>query len=287
MYNWRRFFRKKQNILGLVIVGFIVLVAVAAPALAPPSDADNASPYHEIRSPFYQMPNPPTAESPLGTVPKPPIAMPGIPIGQGIAYQWDVYYTLIWGTRSALGFGLTVTLMTATIGILVGVISGYVGGAVNGVSMFITDAFLAFPPIAAIWVFQRAIFSHLVDPFGMPVELNFIQELLLRFKIDAVMVSLILFSWMPYARLINTQVQKVKQEAFVEASKALGATNRRIIWRHMLPNTLSPAVVLAARDVGGMVILASAFIFIGIGGNVAWGAIPSLIGGLLSLSRWP
>lgn len=263
--------------MGLVIVGMIVFVALAAPWLAPPPDPENPTPYNEIRSTFYQMPNPPTAGSVLGTVPKPPIVMPGIPIGQGSAYQWDIYYTLIWGTRSALRFGLSVTLITATIGILVGVISGYAGGAVNGVSMFVTDAFLAFPAIAAIWVFQYAIFSHLVDPFGLPIELNFIQELLLKWQIDAVMVSLILFSWMPYARLINAQVQHVKHEAFVEASRALGASSGRIIWRHMLPNALTPAVVLAARDVGGMVILASAFIFIGMGGNVAWGVV--LVGG--------
>ncbi len=277
MIRWRYFFTRAQNILGLLIVGFIIFVAAAAPRLSPPLDPDNPGPYKELRSTFYQMPHPPNSESPLGTVPKPPRALPGVPIGQGAAYQWDVFHTLVWGTRSALRFGLTVTVLTAVFGVLVGAISGYAGGWVNGLTMRITDAFLAFPPIAAIWVLDRAIFSHLVDPFGLPIELTAVQELLLKLDIDAVMVALILFSWMPYARLVNAMVLQVKQAEFVEAARALGATNSRIIWRHILPNAISPAIVLAARDVGGMVILASAFTFIGMGGNIAWGFV--LVGG--------
>lgn len=277
MIRWRRFFTYKQNILGLIIVSSIIFVALAAPWLAPPLDPEDPSPYKEVRSTFYQMPNPPSPDSPLGTVPRPPRYLPGVPIGQGAAFQWDVFHTVIWGTRSALRFGLIVTLLTAVFGVLVGAISGYAGGIVNSLSMRITDAFLAFPPIAAIWVLERAIFSHLVDPYGMPVELTSWQELLLKLDIDSIMVALILFSWMPYARLVNAMALQVKQAEFVEAAKALGATNWRIIWRHLLPNAISPAIVLAARDVGGMVILASAFTFIGMGGDIAWGFV--LVGG--------
>ena len=111
----------------------------------------------------------------------------------------------------------------------------------------------------------------------MPIELTIWQELLLKSNIDSIMISLILFSWMPYARLINAMVLQVKQAEFIEAARALGAPNRRIIWRHLLPNAISPAIVLAARDVGGMVILASAFTFIGLGGKIAWGVV--LVGG--------
>jgi peptide/nickel transport system permease protein len=277
MIHWRRFFAQKQNILGLIIVGFIIFVAAAAPRLSPPLDPENPGPYKELHSTFFQMPKPPSQDSPLGTVPKPPRALPGVPIGQGPAYQWDVYHTLVWGTRSALRFGLTVTVLTAVFGIMIGVISGYAGGIINSLTMRVTDAFLAFPPIAAIWVLDRAIFSHLTDPFGLPIELNAAQELLLKLDIDAVMVALILFSWMPYARLVNAMALQVKQAEFIEAARSLGATDWRIIWRHLLPNAISPAIVLAARDVGGMVILASAFTFIGMGGDIAWGFV--LVGG--------
>ena len=77
MFSWRRFFSHRQNILGLLIVGFIIFVALAAPKLSPPLDAENPGPYNEVRSQFYQMPNPPNAEFILGTVPKPPRALPG------------------------------------------------------------------------------------------------------------------------------------------------------------------------------------------------------------------
>lgn len=277
MIRWRRFFTHKQNILGLFIVGFIIFVAAAAPWLSPPLDPENPGPYNEVRSHFFQMPNPPDAEFILGTVPKPPRALPGVPIGQGAAYQWDIYHTLVWGTRSALRFGLVVTVLTAVFGVMVGAVSGYAGGVVNGLTMRITDAFLAFPPIAAIWVLDRAIFSHLIDPFGLPIELTTAQELLLKFEIDSIMVALILFSWMPYARLVNATVLQVRRAEFVEAARAMGATHWHIIWQHLLPNAISPAIVLAARDIGGMVILASAFTFIGMGGNIAWGYV--LVGG--------
>lgn len=277
MSNWRRFFTRKQNILALVLILFILFIAAAAPRLAPPSDPENLSPYKEIPSTFGKLPQPPSPDYPLGTVSKPPASGFGVSMGQGPAYQWDVFYTLIWGTRSALGFGLTVTLVTAVFGIFIGVISGYMGGIVNRLLMRITDAFLTFPSIAGIWLFERVIFSRLVDPFGMPIELTIWQELLLKSNIDSIMISLIVFSWMPYARLINAMVLQVKQAEFIEAARALGAPDRRIIWRHLLPNAISPAIVLAARDVGGMVVLASAFTFIGLGSKIAWGVV--LVGG--------
>jgi len=90
----------------------------------------------------------------------------GIAPGQDASFQWDVYYTLVWGARSALRFGLVVTALTALIGITVGVISGYVGGLSNLLAMRVTDAFLAFPVIAGVWVIQRAFYGNIYNPFS-------------------------------------------------------------------------------------------------------------------------
>ncbi len=87
------------------------------------------------------------------------------------------------------------------------------------------------------------------------------------------MLTFILFLWMPYARLINLQVRSAMKTEYVQAARAMGARGSRIMARHLLPNVMAPALVLAARDVGGVVVLACAFIFIGFGGNVAWGTI--------------
>jgi len=277
MINWRRFFRQKQNWLGLIIVGLFVFTALAAPWLAPPAEPTEDPSYLEIKVKLLGLPLPPRPDSPLGSVPKPPNTMPGVALGQGRSYQWDVYHTLVWGTRSALYFGLSVTLIAATFGIAVGAISGYLGGAVEGIMMRVTDAFLVFPVIAAVWLIERVIFSRFTDPFGFPIDLVAWQQLLIDLRIDAIWVALVLFTWMPYARLTNTSVARVRNMDFIMASKALGAGGPRLIFRHLIPNAIAPSVVMVARDIGAVVILASAFIFIGLRGRMAWAVV--LVGG--------
>jgi peptide/nickel transport system permease protein len=274
MLRWRRFFGRRSNLLGLALVALFFLMALLAPRLAPPENPDFPWPFKNYSQSFYRQPLPPGPDIPLGTTPQ-IREMPqyGIAPGQDAAYQWDVYYTLIWGSRSALRFGLAVTLLTAVFGTVVGLISGYAGGRASALTMRVTDAFLAFPAIAAIWVIQRAFFSEIYSPFLDPLEATGFPGFLYRYRIDPIMLALILLSWMPYARLMNAQARQARQSEYVRASESMGARSGHVIRRHLLPNTIAPAIVLAARDVGGMVILASAFIFIGFGGNVAWGTL--------------
>ncbi len=250
-------------------------MALLAPWLSPPLDPDNPDPFKPLTQSFQRLPEPPSAEAILGTAPQiRSLPMFGIAPGQDAAFQWDVYHTLIWGSRSALRFGLMVTLLTATFGVLVGAISGYVGGLFERVVMRITDAFLAFPIIAAIWVFQRLFYGRLFDLFLTDRSVLTSWELFLDYwNIDPILLALVAFSWMPYARVINARVNQLRGAEFVQAAESLGASRWRILFYHLLPNSISPAIVLAARDVGAMVILASAFIFIGFGGNVAWGIL--------------
>jgi peptide/nickel transport system permease protein len=182
--------------------------------------------------------------------------------------QYDIYHTLVWGTRSALRFGLIVALSAAVLGVLIGAFSGYLGGVVNGLTMRVTDAFLTFPTIAGVWLFRQ-----LMPVPGYDDSLTWAQKLIVDLKLHPVMITLILFSWMPYARIINANVSQLKQREYVIAARSVGAGNVRIILRHLLPNALAPAIVLAARDVGAMVILEAAFTFIGIGGNTEWGIL--------------
>jgi peptide/nickel transport system permease protein len=252
MRGLRRFFSRRQNLLALAIVGCYVLVAAAAPLLAPPDDPDNPSPFRVVGRASDHIPHPPSREAPLGTLPN----------------QLDILYTLVWGTRSALRFGLIVALTTACFGVLIGATSGYFGGRINGLVMRITDAFLTFPTIAGVWLFRQLIF-----PTSPDIPATSLQRALLNLKVDPVMLTLILFSWMPYARLINASMAQLKQTGYVLAARSLGARSRRIVLRHLLPNAIAPAIVLAGRDVGGMVILESAFTFIGLGGSTEWGIL--------------
>ena len=119
MRRMGRFLRSGQVLAGLLIVGFFVVVAILAPRLAPPDDPDNPSSTRVVGKYYDPMPQPPTEDTPLGTAPG----------------QFDIYYSLVWGTRSALAFGLTVAVSTALFGTLLGAFSGYAGGVIHGLVM--------------------------------------------------------------------------------------------------------------------------------------------------------
>jgi peptide/nickel transport system permease protein len=254
MSTLRRFLASRANVLALLLIALVLGVAAAAPVLAPLTpDGSGAGARTDLGNfSFNVLPEPPSADHRLGTV-------------EGGA---DVYTVVVWGTRDALRFGLTVTLATALLGVVLGAVSAYIGGSVNTVAMRLTDAFLAFPAIASVWMFSQVLFQGDLE---VPA---WWQRVLFGLQASPVMLALIAFSWMPYARLINANVLRLKTLDFIEAARAVGASPARILLRHLLPNALAPAIVLAARDVGGMVVLAAAFTFIGVGfGGSQWGAL--------------
>ena len=250
MRNMRRYLRSGQVLAGLVIIVFFALVAILAPQLAPPDDPENPGGIRVAGKYSSYLPQPPSEEALLGTAPG----------------QFDIYYSLVWGTRSALAFGLSVAVTTALFGVLLGAFSGYVGGVLHGLIMRVTDAFLAFPVIAGVWLLRQVLMP--ASPYG---DLSPVQQAFFKLGLDPVLLTLIVFSWMPYARLISANVAQLKQTEYVEAARSIGARRRRIVGRHLLPNALQPAFVLVARDVGAMVILATAFTFIGLGSSTEWG----------------
>jgi peptide/nickel transport system permease protein len=248
----RRFVFNRQILVACLILGCFAAVAIMAPRWAPPDDPDEPGGIRVVATSHHTMPGPPSREAPLGTT----------------TGQVDIYYSLVWGARSALRFGLLVTLTTAVIGTLVGAISGYSGGIVHGLLMRVTDAFLAFPVIAGVWLLRQV-----MEPASVFGELTPIQQAFRDLGLDPVLLTLILFSWMPYARLASASIGQLKQSEYIEAARSLGMRNTRIIRRHLLPNALPPLIVLAARDVGATVILAAAFTFIGLGASTEWGML--------------
>jgi peptide/nickel transport system permease protein len=263
--------------LALFLIGIFVFMALASPVLAPQVKAGQYSPLKLAGQITDMIPHPPSSDAILGTTPQ----------------QFDVFYTIVWGSRNALIFGLSVALISALLGTLIGVVSAYWGGAANRISMSVTDAFLTFPVIGAV-VFVGMIFTMLYTNSGMymsqttlgeivfnpipgatGVSLNLLQSVLFSFlvHVNRFALAIIMFSWMPYARIINNQVTRIKQAEYVIAAQATGVRNRRIILRHLLPNSISPAVVLAARDVGSMVVLQATFTYIGLGGDSPWGQL--------------
>lgn len=273
MRSRRHFFCRWQNWLGLLLIAAFALIALAAPLLSP-HDPDNPGPAKVVSEAYNLQPQPPGPNAPLGT----------------LSYQISVYHALIWGTRSALTFGLTVTIFVSIIGVLVGTVSAYFGGFLNDLLMRITDAFLSFPIIAGVVLFQQLITNLLysagmrIYKTGTGVGLNsfnlFVDTpqdlpawLILLQQVNPVMIAFILFSWMPYARIMHTSVLQLKQAQYVQAAQVCGARHSRIIFKHLIPNAISPVIVLGARDVGGLVLLQATFTFIGLGGDSPWGML--------------
>lgn len=225
--------RNKSFIAGSTIILAFGLVALAAPLLAPPGEYDP-----------YLIPS-----SGIGSSPVPP--NPGHPLGQ-MPGLYDVFYGIVWGTVIAFQVGVLITLGRALIGILIGLISGYSFGLLDAVLMRIVDSFMAFPIIAAALV-TSALLGHGV----LEGRVGGVDKTLA--------MTLVIFGWMPYARLVRGNVIAERKKEYVEAAKAIGAKARRILFRHLLPNITSKGVlVLASSDVGVMVVLVATFNFIGL-----------------------
>lgn len=251
MFSLRRFLTRWTNLIGLAMVAVIVTVALAAPQIAPPLDPNNPADFKVVGRATDRTPHPPSDIALLGTA----------------GGQTDIFYSVVWGVRSALQFGVTTAFATAIFGVLLGAISGYLGGLFNSVVLRVTDAFLTIPVIAGVWLIQQLLFP----PYSVWVDPPPVRVLMESLNLNPVMLAIVLFSWMPYARLINANVLRLKTADFILASQSLGVNKPRMIFKHILPNTMSPAVVLLARDIGGLVILEATFTFIGLGVGNVWG----------------
>lgn len=234
----RKFFRMPTSVVGLSLVLGFVVVALAAPLIAPP--AEPSRPYLVPRDSYLNEPQPPSERHPLGTT----------------SGQYDIFYGLVWGTRTAFRIGLVVTLVSALVGVFLGAVSAFYGRLVDEVMMRVVDIFMTMPFLVAAMV--------LVTILGT--------------GLDKVMIALVVFGWMQYARLTRAEIKKLKELDYVQAARAIGAGNRRIILRHLLPNAIFPIFVMATMDIGSMVLSAAGLSFLGLGaelGYADWGQMIS------------
>lgn len=164
----------------------------------------------------------------------------------------DVLSRLIFGTRPAMFASLVVVSASMLIGIPLGAIAGYFGGWIDEFIMRLTDLFLAFPSL----LLAMAIVS-----LAGPSLINAVLALVA--------------SWWPwYTRLVRSTTRSLREEYFVEAARAIGVSNRVIITRHILPNTVTPIIVQATIDIGTVILATTSLAFIGLGTqapNADWG----------------
>ncbi len=268
----RKFLVHWENRLGLFLILLFLAGAILAPVISP-QDPKEPGPFKQVGRTTDLYPHPPSEDAILGTLPG----------------QYDVFHTLIWGMRGAMVFGLLVAIGSFLSGVFFGSIAGYAGGFINSLMMRIADAFLTFPIIAGVVFVQQLIgltvnamggtFYFNVGTLGKVIYFNSEPTPLMNFlinKLDPVMIVLILFSWVPYARLVNSIVLTLKQTEYIQAARALGGNSLWVIRRHLIPNSIGPALVLGARDVGSAVILQATITFIGLGGTSAWGTLLSM-----------
>jgi len=155
----------------------------------------------------------------------------------------DIFSRIIYGARASLIIGVVATSISLVIGVTIGAISGYYGGWLDALMMRITDIFFAFP----FFLLAIAIMTFLGASF-----IN-------------IFIALGIVGWTNYARLVRGQVISVKESEYVEAARAVGAKDARIILKHILPNTLTPVIVYTTMNIGVVILAEAGLSFLGIG----------------------
>ncbi|HTP08762.1 MAG TPA: ABC transporter permease [Anaerolineae bacterium] len=268
----RQLLSNPLSVTGFIILSLFAFVALFAPVLAPP--LENArDPMKIPRDGFGTVPQPP------GTVWQrnpPPLPFWYTPLtGKtqwvhlfGMASGgWDLYYGVIWGTRSAFIAGLVITFFVVLIGVVVGTFSAFYGGKVDLVVQRITEIFMAFPFFIAAMTA-----ATLLQPLiGAKAGVGGAGLL-------TAAIAIVVFGWMGYSRLIRGDILSVRERDYVMAARAVGARDRNIMLKHIVPNAIFPTLVLASLDIGTYVVTFAALSFLGLGAEVGyadWGQLIS------------
>ncbi|HAR46167.1 MAG TPA: hypothetical protein DCS05_08355 [Nitrospiraceae bacterium] len=179
----------------------------------------------------------------------------------------DILSRIIYGTRISLAVGIIAALSSLCIGVVLGMIAGYFGGKTDAVLSQIFDVFLAFPSLLlAIGI------SAVMDP-----------------GLTSAMLAIALVGWAGFARLVRGITLSLKEQTYVEASRALGASTSRVLFRHILPNALPLLLVAGSLRVGGFILIEAALSFLGLGvqpPTPTWGSMISLHRVYINSAPW-
>ncbi len=179
----------------------------------------------------------------------------------------DVLTRVLYGGRVSILVGIGVALASALIGTVIGAIAGFFGGRIDTILMRFTDAMLALPALVFLIVVGRILGS----------------------SVFIIVLVLTLVFWMPLARIVRGQFLSLKEKEFVEAARALGAKSGRIIFRHILPNTVGPITVTVTLLVAGAILSEATLSFLGFGIQLptpSWGNMIADSRGQLTTSPW-
>jgi ABC-type dipeptide/oligopeptide/nickel transport system permease subunit len=234
---WRRFKRNKSALAGSVIVAFFAIVGVFGPYLAS-YPARGYQPLYE-----GEAGTPPSWKHPFG------VEESGI----------DVFSEVIHGTKNDLYVGLTASFLATLIGIIVGAVAGYFRGVASHFLLGITQVFFVIPTLLLILLFAR-VFQVLVFK-GLGLTL--------------IVLILAFFGWSSIAFVVRGETLRVREMEFVQAARSLGASNLRLLFRHIVPNILSPVIVYTTLNIAGFILTEVVVSFLGFGdaNTSTWGLI--------------
>ncbi|CAG0984035.1 Oligopeptide transport system permease protein OppC [Anaerolineales bacterium] len=265
----RRLVRNRAAVVGGSIIIILALMAIFAPLVAPKSfevqvltDQNSAPEWlfsiFPSMKPYAQVSN----DYPLGTD----------YVGR------DLFSRIVYGARISLSVAVIAPLISLLIGVVYGSISGYFGGRVDNIMMRIVDVLYAFPTVLFVilmMAFFRSTLSDL-EPGSFAYTLSKIDEAM--GGLFFIFVGLGLTAWETMARLTRGQVLAIREKEFIEAAHTIGATDGRIMFRHILPNILGPLVVAETLAIPGYISLEAFLSFIGIGVTAptpSWGSMIS------------
>ncbi|HZQ05595.1 MAG TPA: ABC transporter permease [Anaerolineae bacterium] len=226
---WLKFRRHRTAMIGSAILLFFILATIFGPIVYTRSAS---------KVDFGQTSLSPSLEHPFGTN----------QLGQ------DQLARAMYGGRISIAVGLLAMFVSITLGIFIGAMAGFFGGMIDGWLMRLTELFLALPVLPVLIMTVYLFRDPLRAAFGPQFGVLFLIVLLIG-----------LFGWMAVARIVRASFLSLKQKEFVEAANCLGVPTHRIIFRHILPNVLSPVIVAATLAVGAAIITESTLSFLGLG----------------------
>lgn len=235
---WYRLIRNRASVVGMVIILIFALVAVFANVLAPHNPL-------QIVSGQKYLPPAWVESGPGGAAGNPAHLLGTDTLGR------DVLSRTIYGARVSMVVGFLPTFIILVIGTVIGLLSGYAGGRVDNLLMRLTDVVYAFPDLLFFIIVMVTLRQ---TPIGQALN-----GLLLLFS------ALAIVNWVGFARIVRGQVLSLKEKEFIEAARCIGASDTRIMFRHILPNSLGPIIILMAMTIPGMIITEAILGYLGLG----------------------
>ena len=261
---WKRFRKNKLAVAGGVMVLWLFLIAVFAPFISPydPSGIDR-----------NQILEAPSIQHPFGTD----------DLGR------DVLSRMIYGCKISLAVGVVAIGIATFIGLLVGALSGYYGGWIDRIIMRFIDVMLSIPTFFLILAVVAYIDPNLWNDILPGWVTGFLEEAIMDPNILNIMIVIGLTSWMGVARLVRAEFLSLKEREYILAARTLGAGDLRIIFSHIMVNSMAPVFVSVVLGIAAAILVESALSFLGLGvqpPTPSWGNILALGKDNIEIAWW-